>query len=80
MNIPLIKILIGLWYPVVNYQAKYEDSTTINLAKGEIEKFNFHESFQNQTPIGKRVSRSMGKYDTIWVSLGDDYFKLISKT
>lgn len=64
----------SLAYPILSYP------DCDNLAKGEITKFNFVESCKNQTEIGKRIVGSENGFDCIWVHLGFDYFKLISKT
>lgn len=54
-----------------------------NLAKGEIEKFNFHISQRNTHKIGDRttsiISENGNDYNCSWVHVGNDYFKLIAK-
>jgi hypothetical protein len=112
-KIPLDIKLISKIYPIINYKKKYgEDCGTENLAKGEIEKFNFAKGMKYDVPIiipprhwydentgkahyleggeiprrkiGDEVTRLIwdekrNEYDTIWVHLGRDYFKQISK-
>lgn len=112
-KIPLDIRLIAFRYPVINYQKEYgEDCDTENIAKGEIEKFNFAKGMKYDVPIvippmhwydknsgkaysldgGEMPRRNVGdkvnklvwdenrnEYDTIWVHLGRDYFKQISK-
>jgi hypothetical protein len=72
--IPLdVKVLAAL-IPVL----KWENEE--NLAKGEIEKFNFIESCKNQFKFNQQVVGSKGGYDYIWRHIKDDYFKVIAKT
>ncbi len=75
--------LNSLCYPIIDYQKKYgKDDPTINLAKGEIEKFNFAGG-NSRLHVGGRVNKITWEgeleYGTIWVQLGGDYFKQISK-
>jgi hypothetical protein len=83
-KIPLPILFMSLFFPNINYQRKYgEQEQTINLSKGEIEKFNLTKSMFDRE-IGDRVERltwgeKMIEYDTTWVHLGYNYFKQISK-
>lgn len=112
-SIPLDIKAVSLFYPVFNYKKEYgEDCDTENIAKGEIEKFNFVKGMKYDAPIiippihwydektgkshnlkgGELPIRKVGdtvnkithdengdEYSTIWVHLGRDYFKQISK-
>ena len=84
-KIPLdIKIKSKL-FPIIDYKKKYgEDCGTENLAKGEIEKFNFAKGMKDNLKVGATAIKitydEEGKeYSTFWTHLGRDYFKQISK-
>jgi len=82
-KIPLNIRLKGMSYPIIDYQKKYgRDDPTINLADGRIEKFNFAGG-ESRLRIGERAIKIIFEkdmeYGTIWVQLGEDYFKQISK-
>jgi len=82
-KIPLQIKLNSLCYPIIDYQKKYgKNDQTINLAKGEIERFNFAGG-DSRLRVGERASKIIWEggleYGTIWVQLGGDYFKQISK-
>lgn len=82
-KLPLHIKIISLFYPVINYQRKYgKDEPTVNLSKGEIDKFNLRSKYKKK--IGENVERltwddKMNEYDTTWANLGKNYFKQISK-
>jgi len=72
-------------YPIINYKKEYgEEDTTENIAKGEIERFNFTIGGKNLMELGQKANKITwdekgNEYSTIWVHLGKDYFKQISK-
>lgn len=72
-NTPFHIETIAKLYPILKSE--------LNVATGEIRKFNFVESCRGKTDIGKRVTsteRINNKdYGAIWVHVGNDYFKLI---
>jgi hypothetical protein len=70
--------VIGIIFPVI-----FTDDEP-NLAKGEIEKFSYVESQKLTHKVGDRVNRTMwddkkNEFGTIWVCLGNDYFKQIGR-
>lgn len=73
----------GLAYPVVDYQKKYPGSTTVNFAKGEIEKFKMAHPPEDIW-IGRKFlgdgRDEKGEYDTIQIYIGSGWAKLVSKT
>lgn len=80
-KIPKDIIKVAKKFSIINYQEKYgEDCGTENLAKGEIEKINFTTGLKDMMKIGAPALKIIGDYSTIWVHLGRDYFKQISKT
>lgn len=83
-KVPLNIKLKGIFYHIIDYKKKYgRDDSTINLADGRIEKFNFAGG-ESRLGIGeeaiKMVFENGMEYSTIWVHLGESYFKQISKT
>jgi hypothetical protein len=65
-------------FSIVDYKKKYGEDID-NLAKGEIEKINFTTGLKDMMKIGEPALKIIGDYSTIWVHLGKDYFKQISK-
>lgn len=51
-----------------------------NVAKGEIEKFNFCESDRNKPrPFNQQLVGTERGYHWIWRYIADDYFKVVGK-
>lgn len=71
-SIPFHVRQLGRLYPILH-------TVAANQARGEIRKFNFCESQKNTLPVGRHVSMTEGEYETLWVCLGNDYFKLLMK-
>jgi hypothetical protein len=69
---------VGRMYPMLNYLD--------NESRGEIKRFVFTSTYRKTLPVGERVTTehcSDSKnyvYHCIWVHLGNDYFKLVSKS
>jgi hypothetical protein len=84
-KVPLKFKSISLLFRIIDYQKKYgKDDSTINKAKGEIEKINILKNRFDQK-IGDIYLRLMWdeknvEYSTAWVYLGINYYKQISRT
>lgn len=69
---------VGRLYPMLNYLD--------NESRGEIKRFNFTSYYRRAFQVGERVTTEHCSetkrytYSCIWVHLGSDYFKLISKS
>lgn len=74
-KIPIYVRLLAKLIPVL----KYEEGEEENLAKGEIEKFNFIEGSRNKHKFNEQVVGSSGGHDKIWRHVSDDWFKLVGK-
>ena len=59
---------------------KWGDDEEENLARGELEKFNFVESQRNTHKFNDQVVGCKGGFDYIWRHVADDWFKVIAKT
>lgn len=70
---PLYIVLLAKLIPV------FKDGNEENLAKGEIEKFNYVESCKNKHKFNDQVVGLRYGYDMIWRHISDDWFKVVGK-
>ncbi len=78
--IPLEIRLVSFTYSIIDYKKEYNEEVD-NLAKEEIEKINIKNSlWPGDRVLRQSLDKEGNEYDTIWVYLGRNYFKQISKT
>lgn len=80
-KVPLHIYTIAKAFPIVDYKKKYGEDIN-NLANGEITQFNTSEVMNEigKQVVGSEYDSEGNEYNCIWKCLGNNWFKLISKT